>query len=263
MKIGVCFSLDLPAQVKPSKEAGFDYVECSFQSLVRAPEAAYEAYRKALKENSIPCEAANCFLPGELSVIGEDYKRDEMKDYIRRGMERGVGVGLKTVVFGSGWARRLPEGVPFREGFSQLADFLGTVAAPIAGEFGVTVAVEPLRRDECNMIHTLDEGAALVLLSGAKEIGLLADVYHMWGAGDTFETVRSMKGLLRHGHVSNPLPANKADKRTFPHAPDEFDYAGFFDALKAAGAERCSIEARVFDFPAEVRISGEVLQRFR
>ena len=260
MRYGVSFSLELPQQVKMAKEAGFDYVECGFRILAQADDAVIDTYRRALEENDIRCEAANCFLPGNLPIIGTDYARKEMTDYIETGFRRGAQMGLQVVAFGSGGARALPKGVTFAEGFRQLGAFLRDVVSPLAAAYGITVVIEPLRKEECNMIHTLDEGVMLAALADRENISCLADVYHMWGAGDTFDDIRKLRGCIAHGHVSNPETPNKAAKRTFPLDKKEFDYKGFVKALRDAGCERCSIEAKVYDFPTEIKKSGAILK---
>ena len=260
MRYGVSFHLQLWQQVALAKDAGFDYVECGFQHLVRGDDAMLEQYRRALRENEILCEAANCFLPGDLPIIGTDFARAEMKDYIETGMRRGSEMGLQIVAFGSGGARKLPEGVSFAEGFRELGAFLREVVSPIAEQNGVTVVIEPLRKSECNMIHTLDEGVMLAALADRPNISCLADVYHMWGAGESFDDIRRMRGCIAHGHISNPETPNLEAKRTFPLQKDEFDFKGFVDALRDALCPRCSIEARCYDFASEIKKSGEILR---
>lgn len=260
MRFGVSFSLALAHQVKLAKRAGFDYVECSFQELARGDEEKRSAFCAALRENDIACEAANCFLPADLPIIGTDYARREMKEYIETGMRRGSAMGMKTVVFGSGGARRLPENVGFSAGFQQLSAFLRDEVSPIALEYGVTVVIEPLRKSECNMIHTLDEGAMLASSVDRPNVSCLADVYHMWGAGETFEDIRKLRGCILHGHVSDPETPDFHAKRTFPKKADGFDYRGFVQALHDAGCPRCSIEAHCYDFSSEIQEAGEVLR---
>ncbi len=260
MRYGVSFYMGATEQVALAKQAGFDYVECGFQQFVRGDAAMLSAYQRALEESDILCEAANCFIPGDLPIIGKDYARPEMQEFIDTGMRVGKEFGLQTVIFGSGGARRLPEDVPFDEGVRQLVAFLRDVVSPIAAKYDITVVVEPLRRNESNLIHTLDEGGMIAALADRPNIALLADVYHMWGAGDTFDDIRRFKGFLRHGHISNPETQNPKAKRTFPMRTDEFDYLGFVSALRDAGCERCSIEADCFDFAAEIQKAGVLLR---
>ena len=260
MRYGVSFYMGASEQVALAKQAGFDYVECNFQLFVRGGDEMLNAYRNALCENEILVESANCFIPGDLPIIGTDHNRAEMREFIDAGMRVGSEMGLKTVAFGSGGARRLPEEIPAAEGLRQLAAFLRETAGPIAAKYGVAIAVEPLRRDECNMIHTLDEGAMLTLMAGQPNVFVLADVYHMWGAGEDYAALRRFKGSIAHGHISNPEPTREGAKRTFPVEKDEFDFKGFVDALAAVGCKRCSIEADCFDFPTEIAKAGPLLK---
>ena len=52
-------------------------------------------------------------------------------------------------MFGSGGARRVPEGFPKEDAFEQFVEF-GKRIAPEARAHGLTIAIEPLCRDETN-----------------------------------------------------------------------------------------------------------------
>ena len=53
-------------------------------------------------------------------------------------------LGLKIIVFGSGGARKVPEGFSQDEAYKQLVEFAKRIA-PEAKKRGIVVAVEPLR----------------------------------------------------------------------------------------------------------------------
>ena len=261
MRYGVGFALKDAEKVALSKNAGFDFVECSFQSFVFEDQAVRDAYRKALEENDILCETANCFLPGDLKIIGTDFARSEMREYIETGMARGKEMGLQIVVFGSSGARRLPDDVPFPQGMQQIAAFLREVVSPIAAKYGMTVAIEPLRKEESNIIHTVETGVMLASLVDRENISVLADNYHMVGSLETNEELRRMKGQIVHSHISNPTPGLPDIRRTYPMEESEWDYKGFVDALAAIGCQRCCIEAHSLDFASEVEKSAALLKR--
>ncbi len=262
MRYGMCGGVDHPQNIKIAKDAGFDYVECGFSGLSRVEDEIVAKYADALASADIRCEAANCFLPSEFAVIGNNYRAAQFIDFIEKGMEMGEKLGLKIVVFGSGRARRIPEGVSYAEGFRQLGDFLGSVVSPIAEKHGVTVVIEPLRKGESNFINTVKEGAMLAALSGKDNIAGLADLYHMLGVGDTNDDIIQLKGSIKHAHFSNPYPRNGL-KRMFPKSLDEFDYRSFIDALEAIGCERCSVEADCTDFPKEAAETGKLIEMLR
>lgn len=259
MRFGVCRGVDAIEDIKTAAKAGFDYIECGFSGLSRCSDAEFEAFAAVLSENNIKCEAANGFLPRDYKVVGEEFNEQKIAAYIEKGMERGAAVGLKVVVFGSGKARAVPEGMSFAKAYSELVYFLGEVAAPIAAKYGITVVTEPLRKDESNIIHTVKEGVMLGAATGKENVGGLGDIYHMVGAGDTYDDIKELKGSLLHAHISNP---NEKDgkKRTYPASADEFDYKGFIDALEYAGCPRCSVEAGCDDFAKEAPITAKLLK---
>lgn len=260
MRYGMCMGIDSPQNVKIAKDAGFDYMECNFQSLSRADDEVFERFKLALDENNIKCEAANCFIPGDLPVIGNDYGSEKYVDYIENGMKRGKQIGLEIIVFGSSVARNVPEGVSYAEGFRQLGDFLGSVVSPLCDKYGMTVVVEPLRKNETNIINTVKEGTMLAVLSGKANIACLADLYHM--VDDNNDDIRQLKGSVRHAHFSNPKSIHGL-KRGFPKSFEEYDYQSFIDALKYAGCERCSVEARCLDYETEAYEAGRLIKQLK
>ena len=91
----------------------------------------------------------------------------------------------------------------------------------------------------------------------------LCDLYHMYVEGDTYDDVRELKGIIRHAHVSNPVPNRSDMKRCYMENPEEFDYKGYFDALKFAGCERISIEADTKDFNADIKSAAEIMKMYK
>lgn len=260
MRFGMCTGIEHPERVKVIADAGFDYIECGFCSLSRADDSVFEAFRKALEENDIKCEAANGFLPKDLPIINGDMEK--ISAYIENGMKRGEKIGLKKIAFGSGGARKVPNGVSYAEGFRQLGEFLKNIVSPLAEKYGMIIVAEPLRKDECNIINTVKEGAMLAVLSGKENISALADIYHMIGEGDTFDDIKQLKGTLKHAHICNPY-TKKNLKRDFPLDKDEFDYQGYVDALSFVGCDTCSVEAQCVNFDSETATAGKFLNSLK
>lgn len=252
MKFGICNG-DVE-NIALCKKLGFDYIETGFSLLANEDEAPYEAFRRALEENEIPCLSVNCFLPGSLKVTGPQADDGALSAYVSRGMRRGKAMGVRKVVFGSSGARDLPEGFPFDEGVKQVIHFLRDIVSPSAAENGITVVIEPLSRKDTNIIHTLREGASLVAAVDRENIRLLGDLYHMYNNGDGPLDIRMMKGILKHAHIAEPT------KRVFPAPDDGYDYRPFIEALEFAGCETCSVEARSSDFAADAAKAIEALR---
>ena len=262
MRYGVCFGIEYPERVKFAKDAGFDYIECGFCTLSRGSDEVFENFKNALIQNNIRCDAANGFFPRDLVLLGDGYDEKKLTEYIENGMKRGSEIGLQKIAFGSSKARSVPENMNYAEAFEKLGTVLRDVIAPLAEKYGVTIVTEPLRKDECNIINTVKEGAMLSVLSGKECISSLADIYHMLGEGDTFDDIRQLKGSIKHSHISFPFKTGEL-KRAFPKDISEFDYQGFIDALTYAGCETCSVEAQTNDFKADALIAGKLLKSLK
>lgn len=250
MKIGVCRGLDDFESIKLAAEAGVDYYECGFGSLAKFNDEKFNECKEFLCENNLPCFAANGFIPGELKVVGENIDYGALTEYLDKGFERAEKLGVKKIVFGSGSARSFPEGFSFEKAKEQIAFFLSEYAAPKAEKSGCIIVMEPLRFGESSMIHTVADGIEIARMSGKGNVAGLADLYHVFGNNDSIEGIADFKGELLHSHIAEP------EKRDYPSTKDSEEviaiYKSFFDALKIAGCETCSVEARTDDFANDI-----------
>ncbi|MBQ6419995.1 MAG: sugar phosphate isomerase/epimerase [Clostridia bacterium] len=249
MRYGVCTGD--PAGVATAAKLGFDYVEAGFAKFAEAGEDL-AVFRKALAEYQIPCESANCFIPGSLKITGPDADPKALAAYIGKGMYNAAATGLKTVVFGSGGARQIPAGFPYDQAIRQIITFLRDIVEPVAAKYDITVVVEPLC--DCNVIRSVREGAAIAAAADAGHVRLLGDLFHMAKMGDTHEDILAVGAMLRHAHIAEPT------KRVFPAPGDGFDYKPFLQALEAVGCPRCSVEARTDNFEADASAALKVLK---
>ncbi|MBR5232699.1 MAG: sugar phosphate isomerase/epimerase [Clostridia bacterium] len=259
MKIGVCGGTD---RIAATADAGFDYIEGNFTSITRWTDEEYFNFNNELKKYSLPCEAANCFLPGDMKIVGDSVDYKALEEYLLKGFARAKETGIKMVVMGSGGARSVPDGFSFQKAVNQIVFFVSQYAAPIAADNGIDFVFEPLCKPESNIINTIKDGAMLASVINMPNVGTLGDLYHMHVEGDTYKDVRDLKGIFRHAHISYPVPCNDM-KRVFMKSPDEYDYKGFFEALKFAGCERVSIEAATKDFNSDVYPAAEIMKMYK
>ena len=250
MKIGVCRGLDDFESIKCAAEAGLDYYECSFGSLVNFDDEKFNECKAFLEENNLPCLVANGFLPGDLKVVGDNIDYDALNTYLDKGFERAKKLGVKKIVFGSGAARSFPEGYSMEKAKEQLAYFLKEYASPKAEKADCVIVMEPLRFCESSMIHMVSDGIGIARMSRATNVAGLADLYHVYGNNDSIEGIGEFKGELLHSHIAEP------EKRVYPSLNDSEEiiaiYKRFFDALEKAGCETCSVEARTDNFSGDI-----------
>jgi len=157
--------------------------------------------------------------------------------YAVAAMRRAESLGAKVVVFGSGPSKQVPPGFAIDAARAQLIELLQALS-PVARELGLTIAIEPLRRQECNIVNSAAEGLALVRSVASEEVKLLVDFYHLDAEKENPTIVREAGAEIRHIHIARP------EGRAFPAPADAPLFADFFAALAAIAYDgRVSIEA--------------------
>lgn len=253
MKFGVCVGTDIE-KMKFIKEIGFDYAESHCQQIA----SKSVEHLDAMKATGLPVIAANCFIG--MRVVGEEKDTAAIKEYLEKLFKNASYLGLKYLVFGSSGARRIPDGMSLEEGRAQIVDFLKNLVVPCAERYDITVAIEPLRPEECNAINTVAHGVEIAKAVGSPYVKVLADVAHMYVQNESMESLLVYKGWVVHAHTSNPAPDESLDcKRIYPAESDEFRQSSFVEPLKAIGVEHCSIEANVLNFESDVKNAYKVL----
>lgn len=240
MKIGCTVSYKDLEKIAVAAKAGFDYVEVALNGYAVCSEEEYNAFRKTLAENNIPCEAANCLFPGDIKLCEEAFDEKTVREYLEKAFARAKETGIDTVVFGSGKSRTVPEGMSCEKALERLEYVCRDLIDPIGAKYGITVVVEPLNKKECNIFNTVEESSAFVKKLGLGNVKVLADTYHMDLEQEPYTNVLLAQGILCHTHIANP------DGRVVPLSTDVNDYSDFFRSLKKIGyTGRLSIEAGI------------------
>ncbi len=254
MLFGVCGGPDIGTA---AAGAGYDYYEMTVGSLLKPleDEAAFQEALKSAQAAGIPCQAVNVFVPGHLKITGPQVNREALRQYAATAFQRAEIAGVKTMVFGSGPARQVPDGFPRATAWEQLVDFCGMLG-PLAQAHGVTVAIEPLNRGDCNILTSVGEGAALARQVDHPAILLLVDSYHWAKDNDSFEDIVQAGPLLAHAHI-----ATLANRR--PPGAEPYDFTRFFEALRLGGYDgRISIEGQIDDAQAELPAALALLRQY-
>jgi sugar phosphate isomerase/epimerase len=249
-KFGCCAPLE---KIDDLAAWGFDYIEPP--TVTVAPQAGEDEFRKALaaaESRPISPEAFNCFVPGEVKLIGPDVDMDRVSEYVETALQRCAKIGAKTIVVGSGAARLRPDDFPEDRADAQLADFFN-LAAGVAQLHGLTIAIEHLNRSETNTLNKIEQCFGLARRLNRPNLGLIVDLWHVECEDESFGSLVGLGEYVRHVHV--------ADTGRKAPGTGDFDIGGFFDALKEAGYDgRISIECEWDDFDAEAPKALEFLK---
>ena len=241
-RVGYCASL---AEIDAVKSAGFDYIELRTSEIAALSDADYEKLADKLKQIKLPVPVTYLFIPADIKLTGPQVNKDQEMDYVRKALDRVSKLGTSTVVFGSGSARRYPDGFSKEEAFRQLVDFCKRLG-PEARKRGITIAIEPLRKEESNIINSLAEGLLLVKAVNDSNIQLNVDYYHLAMEKEDPAVILEAKKYVRHVHTANP------QGRVFPLKWEEYNYGPFYQSLRKIGYDKeISIEAQTKDFQHE------------
>jgi sugar phosphate isomerase/epimerase len=235
MLIGICGG---PEIAPVALAAGYDYLELNTQVHLQgeADEAMFQPILAQVKNCGMPCLASNVFVPAHLKITGPDVDFTRLTRYVSVVLERAERVGIRAIVFGSGGARRIPDGFDRAQAYSQLVQF-GRMLAPISADHGMTIAVEPLNRGETNIINSVSEGLQYVKDVNLSAFRLLVDAYHWVKENEPAADIVAAGPWLVHTHIATY--ANR-----LPPGGETCDFGPFFTALKQAGYDlRLSVEA--------------------
>lgn len=257
MKFGVCIGSDAE-RLRILASLGFDYAEGGCGAINALTDEEFEPFLEVKNTLDFPMPVANGFIPGDIKLCGPDFSRDKVVAYLTKLYSRLDKLGTKLVIFGSGKARNVPEGMKLDDGLAEVVDCLKNIICPMAAEHGITIVIEPLRTQESNILNTVHESAEIARKSGIPNLKVLADVYHMVSMDEGYEYLSGLEGMLLHAHTSNPILGDA--RRVYPKKSDSFSQTPFLSALAAVGTQRCSLEAGCDDFAVDAAEALEVLR---
>jgi sugar phosphate isomerase/epimerase len=227
------------ADAEALEAAGADYLVDHVGSCLMPdrPDAEFERLRAQIAGRALPVKGCNVFLSGPgLRVTGPDADPARVLAYAAIAFRRLALLGGSFIGFGSGDARRIPEGWPKATADEQFTGLLRAMG-PLARQHGIVVAVEQQRSAECNYLNRLGEVVSIVRAVDHPNIRVLADLYHMAVMGDGPEAIGEAGPWLSLVEI-----AEKAE-RTLPGVHGD-DFRPYFRALAKAGyAGPITIEA--------------------
>ena len=232
---------------------GFDYAEAGVGMIMKLSDAELAA----AVNSRIEIEACNSFIPFEYKIVrdGSSDVGSPLYEYVRRALERLSALGIKIVVFGSGGARRIPDGMSIADGRTYILRFLSMCAA-LSAEYDLSIAIEPLRALECNAINYLDDAISLVVAANDSHITYLADAFHMCHGGEPADALTRVSIMPSHIHIA------EAPDRTCPGSRGGEYLTAFAQALhRTPYAARVSVECGFEDFDRECGLAYDFASR--
>lgn len=222
VELGVCGpAADFPQAV----QWGFDYYEPSAAAVSAMSEADFMKFRAEVLASALRCRSFNSLIR-TLKVVGPEVNLDPVSEYLDQTFDRCRQLGASVAVWGSAGSRNVPEGFSRDEAWTQIRTFLKH-AGEIARSKNLVIGIEPLRKQESNIINTGAEALRLVREVNHPHVQMIIDYYHLRVENEDPEIVRTARDHIVHMHFANPTG------RRWPRQPDEDpEYARFFRILK-------------------------------
>lgn len=256
MKIGCCLNMLASENdkagieyISAAADAGFDYLEPPLAEFEQMNDSKLLQIKQLLDEKNIKFEAFSNLFPARLHLTGSNVDQYLVKDYIEKALAIAAYFHSEYVVFGSGAARRVPDGFSKEKAYEQLVELLIRIA-PIARKNNIVIVVEPLNQKECNIINTFREGCLLAKDANDPYIRGLVDYYHYSLENDSPDDIITYgPEFLYHAHFAETY------QRSYPTEMKEA-YLPFIQAIKAIGYDsRLTCEGYSKDFSNDAKQS--------
>jgi sugar phosphate isomerase/epimerase len=241
--VGVCISAEKQYE---AQDAGFDFIVPGVSTYLKSNVADNEIYR-------LPVYACNVFLPSDVKCVGPEVDVEALLAYadtmFRRARERNV----PMIVFGSGAARKIPDGYDRQQARAQFVALCKKLATS-AEAYNVKIALENLNSGETNFINTVEEAYIIAEQVDMPNFGINADIYHMLKEREPAEQLLKVRRYILHCEIAEP--ANRT-----PPGVEGTDFTSYLKALKAIDYRGgIGVEARWTDFAVQAGVACRTLK---
>lgn len=224
---------DLATACATAADLGFDAVEIFPPS---ADAIEVERIRPVLDRYKLKLAAVGTgggWAVHKLSLTSPDSSvRSNARQFIRSMIDAAGRLGA-PVILGS-MQGRWGDGLSRDAALGYLADALNDLSAG-AQNLGVPILFEPLNRYETNVINTLSDGLSFLQSLPARNVKLLADLFHMnIEESDLPAAIRAAGKVIGHVHLADsnrrPAGAGHTDFSPIASALREIPYDGYVSA---------------------------------
>ncbi|WP_243232856.1 sugar phosphate isomerase/epimerase [Microbacterium sp. CIAB417] len=186
-----------------AQRAGADYVEPTIVgNVILFDEDGTPSLNPEFAGERYPSFAI--LLPGDVRVADPEFDLDRVRSYfagVFPVLAQVAEPGAK-IVFGSGAARRIPEGADRAAAEARFAESL-VIARDAAAQHDLRVMLEPLHQGETNLIHTIGEAVAFLDAHGIDGVPVVADLFHIEQEGEPLDTVTAHIDRIGHAHIAD------------------------------------------------------------
>lgn len=223
--IGICTDF---VNIPEAQALGYDYMEIPLDGLSELSDSYFEEFAAWCAGSGVRIQAVNRMLPDGMSIVGPDVRAAALHDYLTRAFERCRRLNVRTVTLDAALCRTVPEDFDYPMAWRQLGNFL-RLCQGHARDNGLVIAVEPLRKTDCNLLNLVSEATLLSGLLQLNNVGVAANTGSMAMAAESVTSLKQCGDSLCHVHIEHPLT------RRMPREGDGEDYFKLMRILKKQG----------------------------
>ena len=223
--IGICTDF---SNLPEAHALGYDFAEVSLRALTALSDAYFEEFAAYCEGSGIHVRAVDDLLPEGLDIVGPNVRAPELHSYLTKAFGRCRRLGVRVATLDAPLSRTVPEGCDYPLAWRQLGNFL-RLCQGHARDNGLAVAVEPLRKTECNLLNLVSEATLLSGLLQLGNVGVAANTGAMAMAAEPVTALGQTGSSLCHVHVEHPLT------RRMPREGDGEDWFKLMRVLKKQG----------------------------
>jgi D-psicose/D-tagatose/L-ribulose 3-epimerase len=225
VQIGVCAGAE---DLAKADRWGFDYLEPPAAAIAALSAAEFERVLRQVLASRLRCRSFNSLIR-TMQVVGDQADLDAVSRYLDSTLERCRQLGARVVVWGSASSRNIPAGRSRQQTWQEIKRFLAR-AGDIAKSHGLVIGIEPLRKQESNIINTGAEALQLVDEVKHPNVKMIIDYYHLRMENENPEILLRARENIVHLHFANP------NGRRWPKSANEDpEYAQFFQLVRQIG----------------------------
>jgi len=228
--------------------SGYRYVVenvVKYFSPLTVDDATFEKNVQTFSRMKTKIYALNIFMPGDMKLVGPDVNETAIVNYVRGVFARCNRAGIDLIIWGSGGARRVPEGFDKAKAREQFINIARKVAV-VAKEYNMRLALENLNSTETNFINTAADALQVVTEVNHPNFRLCVDIYHMLMENEPPAIIESTKKYLIHVDIA------EREGRAAPGTRGQ-DFRPYLKALKKIRYDRLIVlECRWNNMPAEI-----------
>ena len=159
MELGICTNFlsedkySLHMELLESLAEIFDFVEFPAFPVAALSDEAFAEFADYLTQKKIRCDCITNLFPAHLHLMAEPLDVPAVTAYLDSLLPRLKRMGCRKLVFGSGPARSVPEGMDPAAADRRIIRILQELVLPAAEPFGMEVLLEPLNPILCNYMQ--------------------------------------------------------------------------------------------------------------